>query len=48
MDQYHGLSDATMEVMLDSLENVLDEEANPDYEVDYSVSWRVHSSLPPL
>ncbi|EKM60888.1 uncharacterized protein PHACADRAFT_82303 [Phanerochaete carnosa HHB-10118-sp] len=36
MDQYHELSDATMEVMLDSLENVLDEEANPDYEVDYS------------
>lgn len=38
MDQYHELSDATMEVMLDSIENVLDEEANANYEVDYSVS----------
>jgi len=36
MDQYHELSDATMEVMLDSLENILDEEAKSDYEVDYS------------
>lgn len=38
MEQYHELSDATMELMLESLENLLDEEARDDYEVDYSVS----------
>lgn len=27
-----------MEVMLESLENLIDETALPDYEVDYSVS----------
>ena len=37
-EQYHEFSDATMELMLESLENLLDEAGEPDYEVDYSVS----------
>ena len=37
-EQYHELSDATMELMLESIENILDAEANDEYEVDYSVS----------
>lgn len=36
VEQYHALSDTTMETMLESLENVLDEEASSEYEVDYS------------
>ena len=44
MEQYHALSDATMETMLESLENILDEEASSDYEVDYSVSRKAHPS----
>ncbi|KAI0690694.1 hypothetical protein BC835DRAFT_1280555 [Cytidiella melzeri] len=33
---YHAYSDATMETLLDSLEGLLDDEGNPDYEVEYS------------
>ncbi|KAI0085635.1 hypothetical protein BDY19DRAFT_908857 [Irpex rosettiformis] len=36
INQYHQYSDATMETLLDSLENLLDEEGNPEYEVEYS------------
>ncbi|KAI0803051.1 hypothetical protein BC629DRAFT_1283734 [Irpex lacteus] len=36
VNQYHEYSDATMETLLDSLECLLDEEANPEYEVEYS------------
>ncbi|TBU35039.1 Frataxin [Dichomitus squalens] len=32
---YHQYSDATMEKMLESLENLLDEAGDPEYEVDY-------------
>lgn len=38
MEQYHEYADATMETMLDSLENLVDEAGQPEYEVDYSVS----------
>lgn len=37
LDKYHAYSDATMETLLDSLENLLDNLANPEYEVEYSV-----------
>ncbi|RDX56083.1 Frataxin [Lentinus brumalis] len=33
--QYHQYSDATMDKMLESLENLLDELADPEYEVEY-------------
>ncbi|ETW87490.1 hypothetical protein HETIRDRAFT_457050 [Heterobasidion irregulare TC 32-1] len=35
MEQYHALSDATMDTMLDSLESLLDDFADPEYEVEY-------------
>ncbi len=38
IETYHAYSDATMERLLESLENILDEINNPDYEVEYSVS----------
>jgi hypothetical protein len=37
INTYHTYSDATMETLLDSLEVLLDGEANPEYEVEYSV-----------
>ena len=37
LEQYHAYSDATMETLLDSLENLLDTLGNPEYEVEYSV-----------
>jgi frataxin len=37
MDQYHKLSDTTMEVLLEDLENLLDEIANSSFEVEYHV-----------
>ena len=36
-DVYHQYSDATMEKMLESLENLLDEAGETEYEVDYGV-----------
>ncbi|KAI0343897.1 Frataxin [Trametopsis cervina] len=36
MERYHIFSDVTMETILDSLEAILDEEANPEYEVEYN------------
>ncbi|KAI0361851.1 Frataxin [Trametes cingulata] len=33
---YHQYADATMDTMLESLENLLDEVGDPDYEVEYS------------
>ncbi|TFK88579.1 Frataxin [Polyporus arcularius HHB13444] len=35
IEQYHQYSDATMDKMLESLENLLDELADPEYEVEY-------------
>ena len=43
MEQYHALSDATMDTMLDSLESLLDDFADPEYEVEYHV--RVPTAL---
>ncbi|KAA1468601.1 Frataxin [Dentipellis sp. KUC8613] len=36
IEEYHALSDATMDTMLDSLEALLDELGDPSYEVEYS------------
>jgi len=36
-ERYHALSDATMDTLLESLEELLDAEGNPNYEVEYSV-----------
>jgi frataxin len=38
MEQYHVLSDMTMDSLLDSLELLLDDMGNPAYEVEYHVS----------
>jgi frataxin len=38
MERYHKLSDAVMDELLESLESLLDEHGNPDYEVEYHVS----------
>ena len=38
--QYNLYSDATMDKMLESLENILDEVADPEYEVEYGVRQR--------
>ncbi|TFY81110.1 hypothetical protein EWM64_g2904 [Hericium alpestre] len=35
VDEYHALSDATMDTMLESLETLLDELGDPQYEVEY-------------
>ncbi|KAG6832213.1 hypothetical protein H0H92_004178 [Tricholoma furcatifolium] len=35
VDKYNALSEATMDTLLESLENLLDDLANPDYEVEY-------------
>lgn len=43
METYHELSDATMDTLLESLENLLDDIGEQDYEVEYSVmSFRFH------
>jgi frataxin len=34
-ERYHSLSDAAMDNLLDSLENLLDDLGDPDYEVEY-------------
>jgi hypothetical protein len=36
-ERYHALSDATMDTLWESLEELLDAEGNPNYEVEYSV-----------
>lgn len=36
-ERYHALSDATMDTLWESLEELLDGEGNPNYEVEYSV-----------
>ncbi|THH05101.1 hypothetical protein EW145_g5039 [Phellinidium pouzarii] len=36
MERYHQLSDATMDTLLESLENLIDSLGNSDYEVEYS------------
>ncbi|KXN84781.1 hypothetical protein AN958_12075 [Leucoagaricus sp. SymC.cos] len=35
MERYHALSDSTMDSLLESLENLLDDVADPNYEVEY-------------
>ena len=45
MEEYHQYADATMDALLDSLENLLDEAGSPEYEVEYSVSLHVLRSL---
>ncbi|KIK02298.1 hypothetical protein K443DRAFT_97184 [Laccaria amethystina LaAM-08-1] len=35
LEKYHLLSDATMDALLESLENLLDVLGNPSYEVEY-------------
>lgn len=42
-ERYHALSDATMDTLWESLEQLLDAEANPNYEVEYSVRCGSHS-----
>ena len=37
VERYHALSDATMDTLWESLEELLDDEGNPNYEVEYSV-----------
>lgn len=37
VERYHALSDATMDTLWESLEELLDAEGNPNYEVEYSV-----------
>ena len=37
VERYHALSDATMDTLWESLEELLDAEGNPSYEVEYSV-----------
>lgn len=36
VEKYHQLSDTTMDILLESLETILDEIGNPSYEVEYS------------
>ncbi|KAI5123579.1 hypothetical protein M0805_003397 [Coniferiporia weirii] len=36
MEKYHQLSDATMDILLESLENLIDSMGHPEYEVEYS------------
>jgi len=35
VEEYHTFSDATMDVLLESLEQLLDKVGNPSYEVEY-------------
>lgn len=37
VERYHALSDATMDTLWESLEELLDVEGNSNYEVEYSV-----------
>jgi frataxin len=37
VERYHALSDATMDTLYESLEELLDAEGNSNYEVEYSV-----------
>jgi hypothetical protein len=52
VERYHALSDATMDSLWESLEELLDAEGNPNYEVEYNVRCescphaRSHEPLP--
>lgn len=37
IERYHALSESTMDSLLESLENLLDEVGDPNYEVEYHV-----------
>ena len=46
VEEYHNLSDTTMDSLLESLEELLDSIANPNFEVEYHVCslmiiWRL-------
>lgn len=41
MERYHQLSDTTMDMLLESLETLLDEVDHPRFEVEYSVSLSI-------
>ena len=43
-EQYHQLSDATMDILLESLEELLDTLGHSDYEVEYHVHCYVSMS----
>jgi hypothetical protein len=45
VERYHALSDATMDTLCESLEELLDVERNPTYEVEYSVRRDSHSRI---
>jgi frataxin len=38
MERYHALSDATMDILNEALEELIDAEGNQSYEIEYSVS----------
>ena len=50
IERYHALSDATMDTMLDNLENLLDDLGKSEYEVEYSVrlpaTWQYFYLMP--
>ena len=55
VERYHALSDATMDTLCESLEELLDAEGNPNYEAEYSVrcnscphAWVHVFTVPPL
>ena len=41
IERYHALSDVTMDTLCESLEELLDVEGNPNYEVEYHVRYDV-------
>lgn len=43
VDRYNALSDATMDSLLESLEVLLDDVSNPEYEVEYHVRFAIRS-----
>jgi len=44
VEKYHSFSDATMDTLLESLEELLDGLGNPSYEVEYHVRALIDSS----
>ena len=48
VEKYHSFSDATMDTLLESLEELLDGLGNPSYEVEYHVRASIDFSSVPL
>ena len=46
IEQYHQYSDAPMDRLLESLEDLIDEVADPGYEVEYGVRVRMNCLFP--